>query len=272
MLPPNSYFVCTTPRSGSTLLCETLARTGLAGRPNEWFEALRATDTRRQPRQYFDEIPPDIEELLPIVTEEPQPELARAGTYLDYLDWVATEGTTPNGVFGAKIMWGHVHDLAGRLRELRSADAQTDVAVFRDAFPRARFVRIVRTQKIEQAVSLWKAIQTQHWRAGANQERTRREPVYHEWAIATLARQLFDHERRWTEFFDQLGAEPLTISYDDIVGDLRGTVVAVLEHLGVAVPEALEVRPLLRRQADERSQEWVRRFVADNRAGHAAAA
>ena len=37
-----SYLVCATPRSGSTLLCALLEGTGVAGRPKEYFERLRA--------------------------------------------------------------------------------------------------------------------------------------------------------------------------------------------------------------------------------------
>jgi len=35
--PEQSYLVAATPRSGSTLLCELLASTGVAGRPAERF-------------------------------------------------------------------------------------------------------------------------------------------------------------------------------------------------------------------------------------------
>jgi hypothetical protein len=35
--PFASYVLCGTPRSGSTLLCEMLAATGVAGRPNSYF-------------------------------------------------------------------------------------------------------------------------------------------------------------------------------------------------------------------------------------------
>ena len=40
--PDRSYFVCATPRSGSTVLCKSLAATGVAGRPDEYFERLQA--------------------------------------------------------------------------------------------------------------------------------------------------------------------------------------------------------------------------------------
>ena len=49
-----SYLVCATQRSGSTLLCEQLKGTDVAGVPDEYFEELRLTGLPRQPRQYFE--------------------------------------------------------------------------------------------------------------------------------------------------------------------------------------------------------------------------
>ena len=73
MAPP-SYLVCATERSGSTLLCELLAGTGVAGRPEEFFEFLSATGRLRQPREYFaDDADPAILELLPPPLEPPAP-------------------------------------------------------------------------------------------------------------------------------------------------------------------------------------------------------
>src|SRR5436305_13917700 len=63
--PSQSYTVAATPRSGSTLLCELLASTGVAGRPAEHFEQLQATGLPRQPREYFEEVrDPGLSELL----------------------------------------------------------------------------------------------------------------------------------------------------------------------------------------------------------------
>ncbi|HKF37998.1 MAG TPA: Stf0 family sulfotransferase, partial [Ktedonobacteraceae bacterium] len=60
-----SYLTCATPRSGSTLLCEALSNTGLAGYPKEYFEALRATGLPRRPWEYFSALEdPEIIELL----------------------------------------------------------------------------------------------------------------------------------------------------------------------------------------------------------------
>ena len=98
MVDKRSYLVCATPRSGSTLLCEMLAGTGVAGHPREYFEALRSTGRPRQPREYFAGVEdPSVLALLPAsvlaaVEEGPFEERLRA---------VLEDGTTPNGVFGS---------------------------------------------------------------------------------------------------------------------------------------------------------------------------
>jgi LPS sulfotransferase NodH len=53
MTPDRSYIVCATPRSGSTLVCHALGETGVAGRPEEYFEALRHSGRPRRPEEYF---------------------------------------------------------------------------------------------------------------------------------------------------------------------------------------------------------------------------
>src|SRR5690348_6219991 len=53
MHPACSYLACATPRSGSTLLCEALTNTGVAGNPKEYFEALKATGLPMRPIDYF---------------------------------------------------------------------------------------------------------------------------------------------------------------------------------------------------------------------------
>jgi LPS sulfotransferase NodH len=51
--PERSYLVCATPRSGSTLVCHALTETGVAGHPEEYFEALRHSGRPRRPEEYF---------------------------------------------------------------------------------------------------------------------------------------------------------------------------------------------------------------------------
>ncbi|MBX5441272.1 MAG: sulfotransferase [Solirubrobacteraceae bacterium] len=266
--PRHAYFVCATPRSGSTLVCEALARTGVAGRPAEYFEALRATDVPRRPHEYFDLPDAELEALLPRVEREPDPALAGARSYLDYLAWTRDRGTTHNGVFGAKLMFGYLGEFAGRLRETGAFAGETDLDVLESAFPGARYVRVVRLDKVSQAVSLWTAIQTQAWRHGAPEAGA--EPVYHRRAIAHLVRYLTEHEDHWSTLFARARVRPLTITYEDLVAAWEPTMRRVLAHLRLPGADGVEPPdPPLRRQADERSRAWVERFRAEGRPAQA---
>src|SRR6476660_7881628 len=120
--PDHTYLVCATPRSGSTLLCELLSATGVAGRPQEYFEDLQATGRPRQPRQYFDGL--DAPEALELLAPT-EPGAARLpGAFAARFPEVLAAGTTPNGVFGAKLMWGYLPDLLLGLRELPQAEGR----------------------------------------------------------------------------------------------------------------------------------------------------
>jgi trehalose 2-sulfotransferase len=87
-----SYVVCATPRSGSTLLCALLAGTGVAGRPEEYFECLWRTGTPRQPREYFADV--DDPGLLALLAPASPGEPDRS----DPLPAALERGTTDNGV------------------------------------------------------------------------------------------------------------------------------------------------------------------------------
>ena len=116
-----SYLICATPRSGSTLLCDALERTGIAGRPAEHFEVLLETGRPRQPRDYFQRSnDPEVWALLDDpefqdVLGEYGGRYADRGAWYDpawrppdFLELVSRAregGTTPNGVLGTKIMW-----------------------------------------------------------------------------------------------------------------------------------------------------------------------
>jgi LPS sulfotransferase NodH len=235
-----AYLVCATPRSGSTLLCELLKGTGVAGCPEEYFETLRATGYPRQPRQYF-EGAPDVQAQLPPV-DPGVPERA--------FDWdgVLRAGTTPNGVFGAKVMWGHLEDLWPRLGG-RALD---------DVLPGLRYVRVSRGDRVAQAVSLWIAIQTQRWR-DEGQDEEPHDPVYSSAAIRHLVAQLDAHERAWDEWL--AGRDAISVPYERLAAAPEETVAAVLDELGIAGARPQVAR--MRRQFGERSREWIERYLTE---------
>ena len=201
MAPMLSYLVCATPRSGSTLLCHELDQTGVAGHPEEYFEALRHSGLPRRPHEYFD---PDrhaniVERLafreMPDGTAAAPSPLWHPETYDEYLTWALAEGTTPNGVFGAKLMWGYLGDFAELLRGIEGMTGRPLPELLARAFPGLRYVQITREDKVRQAGALWKAVQTQAWKREAGSETSSAvEPVFSFRAINYLVRLLTAHD------------------------------------------------------------------------------
>ena len=272
MKPMLSYLVCATPRSGSTLLCQELDKTGLAGRPQEYFEALRRSGVPRRPHEYFDpERHPNIVERLAfreMLEGAPKPNpLWHPDTYDQYLEWALDEGTTPNGVFGAKLMWGYLGDFAELLRGIDGMAGRSLPDLLSRAFPGLRYVQITRRDKVRQAVSLWKAVQTQAWQRDAGtgedgHDERALEPVFSFRAINYLMRELTAHDASWDAYFLGLGYEPLKVTYEELADSTEGVVHSVLEHLGIAAPQDLQIGPpRLSVQADEVSEFWVARVL-----------
>lgn len=269
--PRSSYLVCATPRSGSTLLCEALAATGVAGRPAEYFEAMYDTGLPRRPTDYFEglrALPAAgfLADHLPAEGGDAREALRQAATYRDYLSWVFAAGTTSNGVFGAKLMWGHVDHFVSYLRDLPEHAGKPVPKMFAEVFPSLRYVRVLRRDKVRQAVSLWKALQTATWRIersrpGGDKPRPSQEGEFSFDAIDHLRRQISVHEVAWTQYFDENGIEPLTIVYEDLIEAYEEALDRTLGYLEVP-PQARSAPALeMHRQADSTSEEWVGRYL-----------
>ena len=265
-----SYLVCATPRSGSTLLCEALAATAVAGRPAEYFEAMYDTGLPRRPTDYFEGLhalpaAAFLADHLPAEGGDAREALRQASTYRDYLSWVFAAGTTPNGVFGAKLMWGHVDHFVSYLRDLPEHAGRPVPRLFDAVFPSLRYLRVLRRDKVRQAVSLWKALQTATWRiersrSGQDEPPRDREGEFSFDAIDHLRRQISVHEAAWTSYFEEAGIEPLTIVYEELSEAYEETLEETLGYLGVA-PQARSAPALeMHRQADATSEEWVERY------------
>ena len=156
-----SYLVCATQRSGSTLLCELLKGTEVAGVPDEFFEACAppvclvslASTSRSRPGRHRRPLGAD---------RSGRPELP--GEFAGWFSYVLQRGTTRNGVFGAKMMWNYFDDFRARIAALPGLEDLTFNEALEEVFPRLRIIFVRRRDKVAQAVSLWKAIQTQQWR------------------------------------------------------------------------------------------------------------
>lgn len=279
--PVMSYLICATPRSGSTLLCDALGQTVIAGRPAEHFEVLLETGRPRQPRDYFQRSndpavwalldDPEFQDVLGEYGGPYADHPARADPAWQRPDFpglvagAITEGTTENGVLGTKIMWSYFRDF---VRLARRSSGRWDVPpceVPGSVLPNLRrFVWIRRRDTVRQAVSLWKALQTQQWRRDSDHDIGGSRGLRFSFpAVDHLKRRIDEHNVAWQSFFDGCGAEPLKVVYEDLVEDYEGTVLRLLGGMGVDVPEGFAIEaPGMKRQADEISEEWVGLYSA----------
>jgi hypothetical protein len=122
------------------------------------------------------------------------------------------------------------------------------------------FIYISRQDKIGQAVSMAKALQTGQWtsrmEAGPG---ARLQDDY-----ATIANCLNDIARQdldWRRWFEAHGVTPYQATYDDLTADADGVVGGIVGLLGVENDESETVDvPPVNKQADETSEEWIERF------------
>jgi len=118
-----------------------------------------------------------------------------------------------------------------------------------------------RDDTTRQAVSLWKALQTQQWRKDSDEDVGGRGLRFSFAAVDHLKLRIDEHNAAWRSFFEGCGMEPLEVLYEELVADYEGTVSWLLEGIGIPVPEGFAVEaPRMRRQSDELSEEWVRLY------------
>lgn len=275
--PKLSYLICATPRSGSTLLSDALGRTGIAGYPAEHFEVLLETGHPRRPRDYFRRSnDPAVWALLDdpafrdvlggdegrFVEGPPSEDISwRPPDFGRLLDLALERGTTPNGVFGTKIMWAYFRDFV-RLARRSGREDVGPYEVPASVFPHLRrYVWIRRRDTLRQAVSLWKALQTQRWRRDSDEEVGGRDLRFSFAAIDHLRLRIDEHNAAWEDYFEGCGVEVVRVLYEDLLEDYQDTTLRLLREIGTSIPEGFAVgNPRMKLQANEHSEEWVRRY------------
>jgi trehalose 2-sulfotransferase len=237
-----SYLVCTTLRSGSSLLCEALKSTGLAGSPGEFFGSDTAWTG-----------------IGPRVTSD----------VVEYVAALMQRFSTPNGVFGAKLMWPQLIALTHRLKAIPEYRDAPACELLGSVFPNLHVVYLTRRDKLRQAISLLKAWQTDIWvvRQAASPA-PRGDTRFDRTGIEHAMLRLNSWERLWEIYFQGCSIQPFTLAYEELVEAYEETTIGVLKHLGIPLPAEVVVgAPRIVRQADAQTEDWVRRYQELERIG-----
>jgi LPS sulfotransferase NodH len=247
MTKQTSYLVLATPRSGSTLLGQGLQASGLAGDPKEFFG-----------------------HKMPFWMER-----WRTPALPAYVARLSQERATPNGVFGAKLLFRqllHMESLARQDPELTNLPL---LEILDRLFPDLHLVWVTREDKVRQAISWFKARQTGVWGQGQEESapklgrawRLGTEPLqpgeiaFDYEGIGTLLRQVEAENAAIGQFFATSGIEPFRVVYEEFSPRYEETIFALLRWLGVTPPPDLTLPgPRTVKLADDRTDDWVARF------------
>ncbi len=224
-----SYIIASLPRSGSQFLSGELWKTGLLGAPCEY--------------------------LFPAYDMRPMMNRLRTTTPADYIAKLVACRTSPNGVFGMNV---HIQHFIPFLRGYPGLLA---------ALAPLTFIYNTRRNKVAQAVSMAKALQTNTW-TSQQLKANPPSPQYNRELIERCIADLNQQEQEWEHWFAEHDVTPFRLEYEELARDRTGTVQSIIELLGAENDEPAEVElPPVEKQSDSTNKDWIARFENDDANG-----
>lgn len=245
----DSYVICTSPRSGSTLLCSLLAATGVSGNPDSYFHQ------------------PSLEAWQADLGVTPPPGASERDVVALLVAEAVVQGDGGTGMFGLRLQRHSFGFFVEKLALLHPG-APTDAARFAAAFGRTLFIHLSRPNKLEQAVSCVKARQSGLWhRASDGSELERlaphQDPRYDHDTIRAERDAMLAMDAAWEDWFAAQDITPLRLTYDALSADPEGTLRLVLDRLGLDPRAADGAAPGTAKLADATSHDWISRFLTE---------
>ncbi len=238
----NSYIICSLPRSGSTLLGAALAKTGLAGNPQEFFKE----DTLAVWKGRFD--------------------LPRDAPLAECVSRVVAATRTANGVFGQKMMWYQLEDIISSLRlNSQPLENLSMPSLLAGVFPEVKLIFIRREDRLKQAISLFKSIQSNVWHNNRDFIVEEKALRFDYFEIKALMRNLEKQELNWKSFLNNGNFDFYEITYEELIAGYEKTLTEILDFLGLPcknIPPLDELGFIPTRT--EINSQWETQFLETN--------
>ncbi|MEM6700848.1 MAG: Stf0 family sulfotransferase [Bacteroidota bacterium] len=238
--PLQSYRIWHSPRVGSSLLCQLLIDTQIAGNPGEHFT---------------------------LHGESSFAEKYQVESYDAFREAFWNLSTKGQGIAGVKSGAHHEHDQVfyQELFAWKGLPTNSDPALlFNDLLPNCKHILLVRNNKIRQAVSWWKAIQDQTWHLSHEQTYTQSADFYKDKydfnALKHLYQEATLRDIAAQAYLEQHGLSRLTIAYEDLIAHPKKVLQRVLDYLEIKFDFQQMPAFYYQQTANAINEEWVQRF------------
>lgn len=239
-VPTKSYRVWHAPRVGSTLLCQMLSDTGIAGRPGEH---------------------------LTLHGESSLCERYGVDNYESLRSAVWSLGTDKNGIFAAKVS-AHaashdkiVQEICG-LKNIDVPDSYEDI--WSDFFPNCKHIIILRRNKLRQIASWWKAIKDNQWHLINDETSKETDEFYQDKydldAFTHLYHEAVLRDMANGEYLQMNNLSSKTIVYEDLVTEPKRILNEVLTYLDLSELEVELPSIKYKITSSKINEEWVEKY------------
>jgi len=225
-----SYMICATPRTGSFLLCDALSNTKIAGTPKEYLSKRNLL--KWQENQNLE----------------------------DYIQSIFNQSASSNRVRGIKTMLKQFNELREKAR--KNPDYKNIILNdMHHYLPNTRYIFITRRDKIRQAISYERAIQTSKWRLKENEQYKPKKVIFNLFGIDKNINIIKHDEDAWKSYFKKNKIRPLVIVYEDFIENQDKTIIQVLKFLSIPIPKNLEIKKSnFVKQSDKETDLWIQRY------------
>ncbi len=241
-----SYIVCSTGRSGSTLLCRTLEHLKCCGNPEEYFHHKRIKGLK--------------------LKDNPE-------NFINYCNKILQEGLTSNGVFGIKLHYWQMYDLIKMAKGSGLFKEKEDLNILNAIFPDLKFIYIKREDIIAQAVSTTIALQTGVWQVrneNQNQEGIKTQTKstsnksfikFQPLKIYSWEEKFKDQNQRWLRFFEENNIKYYPLTYEILINSFETEIENIINFLDIEqnlIHNKIEKQN--KRQSNEINQRFIRNY------------
>ena len=156
-----------------------------------------------------------------------------------YIDKLKRYRTTSNGVFGLKAHYSQFFAFIHHY-----ATDNTAIEAFTSIIEQAKFIYLYRQDRLRQAISYLKALQTGQWSS--------EQPI-----LAAARYNYTAEEEGWERFFNENKLHPLKITYEHFIQAQPETLLTILAFIGIDTQDIKISCSTMKKQANQENEKWV---------------